>query len=437
MKMKFLMIAAGFMAAAVCFTPQTASAAGSKSISTVTATTQKSRKLGWVREGGKWYYYRANGKIARGLVAYRHNWYYTDKQTGERVSGWVTIGGKPRYFRKAGGYMIRSGLWKLDGKLYYFQHTNTIRTDGTLTKGWQTIKNRDYYFGEDGAAISGFHEIDGTTYYFRAKICYKATGWLTINRKRYHFNTSDPSRAVGAMDTGLVTIDGSQYFFDENGVMITDEDSSSGKDDSSNKDGLSDDFLFFTIYESGRSDDFYQGYNQTGGDHGNACGKYQFDYRYSLLPFVKYCYQKDPVFFKEFKPYAALSLLQKGKLQGNTAFYRAWNTIFSRNKIKFANYQDQYAKQEYYDITARYLSRYGIDMSKRPDVVKGAVYSYSIQHGQLSAANAVIAAKITNSSSDSEFLRLLYNYRMKKYPAYISRYRSECSQALSLLGKAA
>ena len=302
MKMKFLMIAAGFMAAAVCFTPQTASAAGSKSISTVTATTQKSRKLGWVREGGKWYYYRANGKIARGLVAYRHNWYYTDKQTGERVSGWVTIGGKPRYFRKAGGYMIRSGLWKLDGKLYYFQHTNTIRTDGTLTKGWQTIKNRDYYFGEDGAAISGFHEIDGTTYYFRAKICYKATGWLTINRKRYHFNTSDPSRAVGAMDTGLVTIDGSQYFFDEDGVMITDDfdangkhysfdangrctitdaqsNSNSGEDDSSNKDGLSDDFLFFTIYESGRSDDFYQGYNQTGGDHGNACGKYQFDYR--------------------------------------------------------------------------------------------------------------------------------------------------------------
>ena len=54
MKTKFLMIAAGFMAAAVCFTPQTASAAESKSVSTVTATTQTRRKLGWVREGGKW-----------------------------------------------------------------------------------------------------------------------------------------------------------------------------------------------------------------------------------------------------------------------------------------------------------------------------------------------------------------------------------------------
>ena len=303
--------------------------------------------------------------------------------------------------------------------------------------------------------------IDGTTYYFRAKICYKATGWLTINGKRYHFNTSDSSRANGAMDTGLVTIDGSQYFFDEKGVMITDDFDANGKhysfsadgkctitdansgsndaDDSSNtnKDGLSDEFLFFTIYESGRSDDFYQGYNQTGGDHGNACGKYQFDYRYSLLPFVKYCYQKDPVFFREFKIYASLSLLQKSKLQGNTAFYRAWNTIFSRNKVKFANYQDQYAKQEYYDITERYLSKYGIDMSKRPDVVKGAVYSYSIQHGQLSAANAVVAAKISNSTSDSEFLRLLYYYRMKQYPAYVSRYRSEYTQALSLLRKAA
>ena len=83
------------MAAAVCFTPQTVSAAGSKNISTVTATTQKSRKLGWVREGGKWYYYRANGKIARGLVAYKHNWYYTDKQTGERVLSLIHIYGKP------------------------------------------------------------------------------------------------------------------------------------------------------------------------------------------------------------------------------------------------------------------------------------------------------------------------------------------------------
>ena len=111
--------------------------------------------------------------------------------------------------------------------------------------------------------------------------------------------------------------------------------------------------------------------------------------------------------------------------------------LLAETKVKFANYQDQYAKQEYYDITERYLSKYGIDMSKRPDVVKGAVYSYSIQHGQLSAANAVVAAKISNSTSDSEFLRLLYYYRMKQYPAYVSRYRSEYAQALSLLRKAA
>ena len=93
MKTKFLMIAAGFMAAAVCFTPQTASAAKSKSVSTVTATTQTRRKLGWVREGGKWYCYRAKGEKARGPVAYKHNWYYTDKQTGAMVTGWVTLNG--------------------------------------------------------------------------------------------------------------------------------------------------------------------------------------------------------------------------------------------------------------------------------------------------------------------------------------------------------
>ena len=174
-----------------------------------------------------------------------------------------------------------------------------------------------------------------------------------------------------------MTIDGSQYFFDENGVMITDDfdangkhysfdangrctitdaDSSSGKDDSSNKDGLSDDFLFFTIYESGRSDDFYQGYNQTGGDHGNACGKYQFDYRYSLLPFVKYCYQKDPVFFREFKILCKLSpFLQKGKLQGiyRRLFIRAWKTDLQQEQSKICQLSGSVSqKQEYYDITA-------------------------------------------------------------------------------------
>lgn len=465
MKKKFLIIVTFFMVLMVCFVPNRVSAAGSKSIKTVSTARQTKRKLGWVKENGKWYFYRATGKIAKGWVAYRHKWYYTDKRTGERITGWYMVGGKMRYFRKAGGYLIRNGLWRLDGKLYYFLQGTKRAEDGILLcNDWQTVNGRDYYFGDDGAAISGFHTLDGTTYYFRAKYCFKAKGWLTIRKKRYHFNTSDLNRPVGAMDTGLVTIDGSQYFFNDDGSQITDDFDANGKhysfdangrctvtditstedpsisnngSGSGSGDGLSEDFLFFTVYESGSSADFYAGYNQTGGDNGNACGKYQFDYRYSLLPFVRdFCYRKDPVFFKEFAPFAALSNLQKSKLRGNKEFYEAWHTIFNKNKVKFANYQDAYAKQEYYDLTEYYLKN-TVNLKNRPDVIKGAIFSYSIQHGQLTAANAVIAAKITDATSDEEFLTKLYNYRIRKFPAYASRYRSEKSEALSRLRRAA
>ena len=414
---------------------------------------QTMKQYGWAKRDGKWYYYR-KGKIAKGWVAYKGKWYYTDKVTGERLYGWQKIGGVWHYFRKAGGYWIRNGLWRLDGKLYYFTQGSKRINDGILYTGWKKINGKDYYFGLDGAALSGFHKIDNSTYYFRAKYCYKAIGWLPIRGKNYHFNTEETKGKIGEMDTGLVTIDGNPYFFDENGCQITSDFEKNGKkytfdengcctvmdgsensktdkeEEKEDRDKLTDDFLFFTVWESGRTDDFYKGYDQTGGDNGRAFGKYQFDYLYSLLPFVKDCYRKNPVFFQAFQPYAKLSLQNAGYLKGNRAFYDAWHSVYKKSKIIFAKYQDVYAKENYYDLTVRYLSQMGIDMNQYSDVVKGAVFSYSIQHGQKTAADAVVAAKITNTCDDLEFVRRLYNYRMRKYPAYRQRYIEECREAV-------
>ena len=86
----------------------------------------------------------------------------------------------------------------------------------------------------------------------------------------------------------------------------------------------------------------------------------------------------------------------------------------------------------------RYLSRYGIDMSKRPDVVRKELCTAipsSMDSSQrpmqsLQPRSAIPAVTVN-------FFVLLYYYRMKQYPAYVSRYRSEYAQALSLLRKAA
>lgn len=131
-----------------------------------------------------------------------------------------------------------------------------------------------------------------------------------------------------------------------------------------------------------------QPYAQVGGDNGNACGKYQFDYRYSLLPFVKYCYESNPTFFAEFKKYGGIhrqsEVITEGKHKVLCGMENDLQQIAERH---FASYQDAYAKREYYDVTARYLqTKFNINMDARPDIVKGAVFSYSIQHGQWTAA---------------------------------------------------
>ena len=279
----------------------------------------------------------------------------------------------------------------IDGKRYYFAK------DGGLQSGWLDSKGKKYYLDPDNgsAAAVGLLSVDRVTYYFNAK------GVMQKNK--------------------AVTIDGVVYNIDLNGrctANIQDRD-----------DDITDKMLFFTTFESGTA-----AYAQVGGDNGNACGKYQFDYRYSLLPFVKYCYESNPTFFAEFKKYAAYTDSQKSLLKGNTKFYAAWRTIYNKSPKGFASYQDAYAKREYYDVTAGYLqTKFNINMDARPDIVKGAVFSYSIQHGQWTAAGAVKAAGIKNSTTDEQFLQKLYAYRKKTYPAYTTRYNEELSLALSLL----
>ena len=135
------------------------------------------------------------------------------------------------------------------------------------------------------------------------------------------------------------------------------------------------------------------------------------------------------------KNYAAYTDSQKSLLKGNTKFYAAWRTIYNKSPKGFASYQDAYAKREYYDVTAGYLqSKFNINMDARPDIVKGAVFSYSIQHGQWTAAGAVKAAGIKKQyDGRAVFHRNCMHTAKKAYPAYTTRYNEELSLALSLL----
>lgn len=412
------------------------------------------------RVKNKWvgkYFYAENGKR---ISNFKGGWldikgrryYYTKK--GKKVTGWLKLGAKKYYFDEEG--VMKRG-WQNIGKYRYFFSSNK-RTYGVMLKGWQNISRRRFYFAKNSGRLqqgwftlsgsryycsptqgiaTGVEEIGGKRYLFNTKGVLQY-GWKTYNGNRYYATKANE----GALAVGMGTISGKIYYFDANGVLQKNTtvtvngqaysiNSSGVCTPVTTSSGVSEDMLFFTLYESG-----LEGYGQVGGDYGNACGKYQFDRRYSLINFVKYCYARDPIIFAGFEPYASYSQTNtkhQNKMKSNTKFYKVWTDIYNTYPVLFKNYQDAFALQEYYEPTESLLRVYGVDISSRPYVVKGAVFSYSIQHGSGTAAQAVLNAKITNQTSDADFIKKLYKYRIKKFPAYKSRYTREMNDALSRL----
>ena len=385
----------------------------------------------WKTKNGETFYYNTKGRKVKGWLIYQGKKYYLNEK-GVLQTGWQQIDGHYYYFskgRKQYGAALK-GYQTLGKKRFYFSEKN-----GRLMTGWYKVKKKKYYATNEEGIYTGVRDIDGQTYLFSLKGVLQK-GWCS-----YKDNTYYCTRKTGAIAKGLGSIGGTLYYFDEFGIMqknrvITVNDISYSINSSgictkiASNSSTPEDMLFFTLYESGMD-----GYGQVGGDSGNACGKYQFDRRYSLIPLVKYCYQNDPVVFTAFAPYAKWSNTSKyqEKLKGNKKFYRAWTAIYQAYPFVFKNYQDAFAMKEYYEPVEKQLKIWGIDISSRPYVVKGAVFSYSIQHGAYTAAMAVRDAKIKNSTSNEDFLKKLYKFRISKFPLYRSRYTREMSDALSRL----
>ena len=139
---------------------------------------------------------------------------------------------------------------------------------------------------------------------------------------------------------------------------------------------------YFTKYESHGI--YNQGFSY--GDGYNALGYYQFDRRWSLIPFMKQAYNYNPEKYSMLKDaidrgseisnasnamYESGQLTELGRI-AQEAFQGAYNT----DSVEFSALQDAYAYNSYYAVTEAWLkSGLGIDISGRADCVKGMVWS--------------------------------------------------------------
>lgn len=78
-------------------------------------------------------------------------------------AGWIEEDGRWRYRKE-------DGLW--------------------LRGGWVLYKQRLYYIGNDGFMVTGWYEINGSSYYFLPEGSMAENEVMTIGNKRYTFGES-------------------------------------------------------------------------------------------------------------------------------------------------------------------------------------------------------------------------------------------------------
>ena len=139
-------------------------------------------------ETGDVYYANEDHTIAVGWYVYNDNSYYANAEGVMQKDRWITVaGGRKRYLSENGS---------------------------AVKQEWMDTEDGTYYFGEDGVAVTGITEIEGTMYMFSSSGVL-LTGWQDRGGDRYYLGGN------GEIRTGWVYIDGQEYYFQENGVMAT------------------------------------------------------------------------------------------------------------------------------------------------------------------------------------------------------------------------
>lgn len=210
---------------------------------------------------------------------------------------------------------------------------------------------------------------------------------------------------------------------------------------------------YFTKYES--HGNYNQGFSY--GDGYNALGYYQFDRRWSLIPFMKQAYNYNPEKYSMLKDAidrgseisnTSNAMYENGQLTelghiAQDAFQGAYNT----DPAEFSALQDAYAYNSYYAVTEAWLkSGLGIDISGRADCVKGMVWSITNMCGTGGCRDFFRWANLSNDMSDREFVTALSNSvvnnvatKFSSQPQYHegwkNRYRNELKDCLAYIAE--
>ncbi|MFS0862273.1 hypothetical protein [Fredinandcohnia sp. 179-A 10B2 NHS] len=205
--------------------------------------------VGWLLDGGKWYYLDpkqdgamyegwfwngsyyyltpGSGHMHEGWLTYKGGKYYLTPKTGAMVTGNQKIGNKAYIFKTDGSMYSKTGWNLINGKWYYITNDGSLKTgwvydkgyylfnaDGQMLTGWQKDNGKWYFLNSSGLMQTGWLQ-QGKTWYLLSKDGAMKTGW-TLDGNTWYYFTKD-----GYMSTGWVDVNGTWYLLGANGAMKT------------------------------------------------------------------------------------------------------------------------------------------------------------------------------------------------------------------------
>lgn len=216
---------------------------------------------------------------------------------------------------------------------------------------------------------------------------------------RVRLKWSDASSQIGAytsLENAKAACPAGYTVYDSNGKAVYTAESDSTTSYSGDTDTM---WFGWTKRETGSA-----GLRCIHGDAGKAYGL-QFDYRYGLVPFMKYCVEYNSKHYSGFQTYINLGA-GNSKLIYNNGLGKLWQQYYDSYTAEFEQLQYTCAYQNYYVPAREYIQKnYGYDIGSCHPVVKGTLWSMAFRSGSQTAAKKFASCK---GKGDESILNTVY-----------------------------
>ena len=162
-------------------------------------------KTGWVKESGKWYFYK-DGVKATGWQEWDEKIYYLNSDGTMKANEWmIDTDGSIYYFRSWGGAYKNCNA-VINGRSY------TFGADSKMQGSQWIVKGGNWYLTKDGKSATGWQEWQGSKYYLNSDGTMRSNEWRLDDSGKIRYLCS----WGGAYKNRSAKINGRSYTFNSN-----------------------------------------------------------------------------------------------------------------------------------------------------------------------------------------------------------------------------